>query len=326
MPRALIFGAGAVGGVYSYILQKGGADVTAVCRSNYTIVKEEGFRIESKLWGIVHGKPEVVPDIKNTTGSFDFILLCSKATVNINHSTTADLIRPAVGPNTAIVIAQNGIGIEDEYANAFPNNTIISGVVYLPVTQTKPGNIMMDLLPLENIEIGTYPASAEPEHKKRVEDFKQIFTNAGATATIYDDIQYQRWIKIMVNATWSSVTALTRLNDADVIRSSPTAEENIILIMREIVAVAKTQGYEIAEKDIQQQIKRAQERLRTNTGRELSMLTDVRFNRALEVETILGNTARIAKAVRMPTPRLDTLYLLTKGLDYSIRHGKERAK
>ena len=49
------------------------------------------------------------------------------------------MIEAAVSERTAIVLAQNGIGIEEEYAELCPNNTIISGVVWLPTTQVEPG-------------------------------------------------------------------------------------------------------------------------------------------------------------------------------------------
>lgn len=38
-------------------------------------------------------------------------------------------IKPAVGKETVIVIIQNGVGNEEPFRKAFPNNTIISCVV-----------------------------------------------------------------------------------------------------------------------------------------------------------------------------------------------------
>lgn len=41
MTRILVFGAGAVGAIYVYTFIQAGAEVTAVCRSNYEVVKRE---------------------------------------------------------------------------------------------------------------------------------------------------------------------------------------------------------------------------------------------------------------------------------------------
>ena len=134
MTKALIFGAGAVGCLYGYILDRAGASVTAVCRTNYDAVRKNGISIRSKIWGDVHYTPTVVKTVSEANEAYDFILVCSKA-----FPGTAKMIRNAVTERTAIVLAQNGIGIEDEYSELFPNNTIISGVVWLPVTQVQPG-------------------------------------------------------------------------------------------------------------------------------------------------------------------------------------------
>jgi 2-dehydropantoate 2-reductase len=50
------------------------------------------------------------------------------------------------------------------------------------------------------------------------------------------------------------------------------------------------------------------------------MLTDVRFNRRLEVDAILGNAVKIADKLKVGgrVPRLKLLAALAKGLNYYI--------
>lgn len=48
------------------------------------------------------------------------------------------------------------------------------------------------------------------------------------------------------------------------------------------------------------------------------MLTDVRYNRPMETEAILGNAIRIGKEHGVKVPGLDLLYILLKGKDYSM--------
>lgn len=310
-----MFGAGGVGAIYAYFLFNGGAEVTAVCRSNYEAVRENGFHIDSEIFGKVHFKPGVARNAAEASGQWDFILICSKASASPNA--TADLIKPAVSPSTAIVLAQNGIGIEDEYALAFPGNTVISGVVYLPTTQVRPGYI--EMLKLERFEIGTYPYDAPAEAKQKALQFQRLFHAGGATCEVHEDIQTKRWEKVMINASWNPVCALTKLNDANYLRSSPLAEAMAKEVAMEVVAVANAKGYSnLTEAVVEHHLDRPRSRLQTG-GKEPSMLTDVRFGRSIEVEAILGNTVRIAREVNVVTPRLDLLYALAKGLDYSIR-------
>jgi lactate dehydrogenase-like 2-hydroxyacid dehydrogenase len=51
-PNALLFGFGAIGGVYAHLLQEsGGVNVSAVARSNYAALKENGYKLVSAKFG-----------------------------------------------------------------------------------------------------------------------------------------------------------------------------------------------------------------------------------------------------------------------------------
>lgn len=196
MTKALIFGAGGVGCVYGYILHKAGVEVTAVCRTNYDAVMEKGIAIHSKIFGDCHYKPAATRTAAeaSTNGPFDFIIVASKA-----FPGTAERIKEAVTPGqTAIVLAQNGIAIEEDYAKLYPDNTIISGAVYLPVTQTSPG--VVDMAALERFEIGPYPAkNASAKAKAQTQKLSDLWKAGGANAPVFEDVQPVRWIKVAIN-------------------------------------------------------------------------------------------------------------------------------
>jgi len=316
MTKVLIFGTGGVGCIYGYILHKGGASVTTVCRTNYDAVAEHGITIRSEIFGRVHYAPVTVRSPEEARGPFDYVLVCSKA-----FPGTSALIKAGVGPETAIVLAQNGIGIEEEYASAYPNNTIITGVVYLPTTQVEPGIVEMG--PLERFEIGTYPAHTSTASKARAERLAEIWTAGGATCKVFEDIQAQRWIKVSVNASWNPICALTLCDDANFLRSSSQAEDMVQKVMKEVGSVAVAAGYPVVtDKVIEEQLERPRRRLVTG-GKEPSMLTDIRHGRPIEVEAIVGNTLRIASRYGVPTPYLELLYTLGKGLNFAVVQSAE---
>ncbi|WPH00832.1 Hypothetical protein R9X50_00366200 [Acrodontium crateriforme] len=314
MTKALIFGTGGVGCIYSYILHKAGVEVTTICRTNYDVVKSRGILVRSKIFGRQEFKPHAVRDVAEAHrhGPYDYILVCSKA-----FPGTAEKIKEAVTSTSAIVLAQNGIGIEEEYAKLFPNNTIISGVVYLPVTQVEPG--VVEHGPLEMFKIGTYPSTASQEAKAKAELLAQLFDAGGGTCCHEDDVQSRRWLKVSVNASWNPICALTQCDDANFLRSSKNAEEMIRKIMREVGQVASAAGYPnaVTEETIENDLKRPIGRLETG-GKEPSMLTDVRNERPLEVEAIVGNTLRIGQKYGVVTPYLELIYMLAQGRNYSI--------
>lgn len=314
MTRALIFGAGGVGSVYGWFLEKAGARVTAVCRSNYNQVKQNGLLIRSRKWGRNVHKPIAVSSVAEAKihGPFDYILVCSKA-----FPETPSLIQEAVTEESAIVLAQNGIGIEDDYAKLYQTNTIVSGVVYLPVVQVEPG-VVEHGTPLERFEIGAYPtANATSAARDKVKGLVDLFTKGGATCVAYDDIQPQRWYKLALNATLNPICALTLCDDGNYLRSSDGALAMACDVMREVGKVAAALGYDnITDDTINEHMKRHIERM-TIGGKEPSMLQDVKAARPIEVEAILGNAVRIAGSLNVDTPYLRLLYTLAKGLNFA---------
>lgn len=319
MTNVLIFGAGGVGCIYGYILDRSGASVTAVCRTNYDRVRDHGILLRSAKWGNCQYRPTAVKTAQEAKqhGPFDFILVCSKAFPGL-----ADLIREAVTPETTIVLAQNGIGIEEDYAAAYPANTLISGVVYLPTTQVEPG-VIEHGTPLERFEVGTYPANASSAAKAKVQLLAELFAKGDGTCVPFEDIQAQRWEKLSVNAALNPITALTLCDDANFLRSSEGAGEMTKDVMREVGKVARAYGYDLVdEAKIRHHMQRHEDRLVTG-GKEPSMLVDIRHGRPVEVEAILGNTVRLAETKKVDVPYLRMLYTLTKARNFAIEKNDE---
>ncbi|RFU25074.1 hypothetical protein B7463_g11266, partial [Scytalidium lignicola] len=312
MTRVLLFGAGSIGGIYAYILSRAGVHVTAVCRSNYAVVKEHGFKIASPKFGSCTVKPHAVNSVADAQGPWNYIVVCSKAFPG-DRPSLADHLKSAVGPETTIALIQNGVGIESEVAAAFPNNPILSCVVYLPTEQIQPG--VIEMREEDTLEIGTFPASAPDAHKKAAADFASVVKAGGGTSVLYDDIQGRRWHKLLINASWNPICAISRSTDVDFLRSTPQSVDYVRSVIMEIVSVARALGHtEIDEAMAQKQLDRA---LGREKGITVSMLADALEDRKMEVEAIVGNTVRIAQSVGVKTPLLDVLYILLKALDDS---------
>lgn len=119
---------------------------------------------------------------------------------------------------------------------------------------------------------------------------------------------------------WNPVTALTLCDDANYLRSSPSSEHMIRKIMLDVAKVATAEGYPnaITEEKITADLERPKSRLHTS-GKEPSMLTDVRAHRPIEVEAILGNTLRLAQKHGVDTPYIELLYTLAKARNYQLQ-------
>lgn len=339
-PRILIFGTGSIGAVYAWVLAQavGESNIYAVCRSNYDVARKQGFTINSGIFGdnlnvrpvIVKSAAEAASTATTTSTShtdeqqtpiFDYVIITAKAIPSTPSIPTQ--IAPAIHPHTTIVLIQNGIGIEEPYHTAFPHNTILSCVVYLPATQTSPGTITHT--EVEHLHIGTYPhTTADDPAQTAASSFASLLQAGGATATLHADIQGERWTKLLVNASWNPMCALSRSRDGEVLAASPADAPDVVrAVMLEVAAVARAAGYpQVSPERADAQLGRA--RVRPLPGVEPSMLADARANRRLEVDAIVGNALRVAKDLGVETPLLRLLFVLVNAWDRRVEEQHAR--
>jgi 2-dehydropantoate 2-reductase len=318
MSRILVFGTGSVGSVYACILNRAGCQVTCVCRSNYLHVQGKGLKVLSPIFGNLECKPVTVRNVEealaSSTTPFDFVVICTKATIGTTLA-TIEAITPAVIPSkTAIVIIQNGLGIERPFHTAFPQTTIISGVAYIPTTEVSPGIYAHS--EIERLHLGIYALSSNAAASlTSLSTFSRLLKSGGATALISDDIQRERWTKIVANGAINPICALSRCRDRQLIESTKYGSEVVKEVMAEIVAVAASVGYgdSVNKTTIERQLARSLER--PYPGVQPSMMADVLSGRALEVRAIAGEVVEIAQQNEVSVPRLMTLLVLLEGLE-----------
>lgn len=327
--NVLLYGVGSVGAIYLHQLQRAGCTVTAICRSNYDAVLNSGFTLTSALFGTVTYRPDYiyrsVDDIPHDQ-FFDYIIVTAKCFPDSNPP-LAEQLRPALtNPprrSTAIVLAQNGINIEAPIAAAYPENPLISAVIYLPATQTAAG-IIQHPETLNRIELGTYPASAPREHAACATVLAETMRTGGGEASVFEDVQQARWRKLLVNAAWNPIGALSMCTDGGFLATSPFARDLVWGVMMEVVALARKAGVEgVDEEAAERLFSISKKRAELGTGRALSMLQDVRSGRPFEIEAIVGNAVRLGRRLGVEMPRLETVYALAKGrYDVMVETGK----
>src|SRR5699024_1624748 len=118
-PHILILGAGAIGSFYGAILKRAGCAVSVVVRSEYETIKASGFRFESPLGDLSWLPDHVYRDGDQAALTPDYLILSTKVAPGSDRTA---LIRPWLGANTQIVLIQNGLDIEREVTDAFPEH------------------------------------------------------------------------------------------------------------------------------------------------------------------------------------------------------------
>ncbi len=295
--RVLVIGTGAVGSFYGSLLAKQGVEVSVVARSDYEHIKEHGIDIEGKN-GLFHFQPaKVLRSASELDEKPNYVLLCIKVVEGANRIA---LLKDAVGKNTSIVLVSNGIDIEQEIAQAFPDNELISGLAFICVTRTAPGKIWHQAY--GRLALGNYPTGVS----EKTRALCAIYAQAGIDCIPSEDITSARWRKCVWNAAFNPLSVLSGgLATSDIL---DTQENFVRALMEEIAAIAEAAGYPLAEDIVEMNIASTHKMPPYKT----SMLLDFEAGRPMETEAILGNAVRYGQRLNVPTPHLDSVYALMK--------------
>ncbi|KAF7183669.1 hypothetical protein CNMCM7691_004019 [Aspergillus felis] len=308
--NVLVYGLGAIGSFYAFILHRTNrVRLTVVARSNYEAVIKNGIYIDSANHGQHRFHPDlVVKSPAEITHPYHYIVCANKA---IDQDAVAAQLAPAVDENTTFVIIQNGVGNEEPFRRAFPACSILTCVTWVGATQTSPGVITH--IKSEDLQIGLFPnpsldGSAE---KARLDEFTSFLTVGGTKFQVVEDMQLPRWEKVVWNAAWNSITALTMVDTQTWLTSSAEATPLTRRLMREVVAVGRGCGVDLDEGLVD----RLMDKINALPGIGSSMQVDCRNGRPMEIEVILGVPLRRAKELGIDTPVLETLTCLLRAVD-----------
>jgi len=298
--RVLVLGAGAIGALYGGMLARAGARVEVVCRTGHDAVRERGIQIRSASWGDgVFHPVQVLRDTAQVAQPPDFLLVALKAVRGVDR---VALMRPAVGPSTVIVLVGNGIGIEHEIAQAFPANELVSTLAFVAVSRAGPAEVRHHAL--GRLAMGCYPRGISPA----VERLASLFSAAGVPCEAQADIAASRWLKNLWNIAFNPISVLGGAMDTRAILAPPAGRAFVRRVMLEAAAVSAAHGHPIAEAVIDETIRSTAEQAPYKT----SMAVDHEAGRHLEIEPILGNVVRAARAHGVPVPNLEALDALMR--------------
>jgi 2-dehydropantoate 2-reductase len=310
--RFLIAGAGAVGGYIGAMIARAGGDVTLFARgSHLAAMREREIRVLSPE-GDFEAHPRAIERLEDA-GAVDVIVLGVKA-----HGLTqlAPRIKPLVRKSTTVVSTQNGLpwwyfqtGAE-EFADirlervdpggiiaaAIDSSQVVGSLVYFATEIAEPGVI-------RHIE-GNRISLGEPNGAKseRVRAIAEVFIKAGLRAPVTTRIRDEIWVKMLGNAAFNPISALTQATLGEIVREPDTAMLTRE-IMAEIEAVAARLGIGMPV-SIEQRIAGAAKVGEHRT----SMLQDLEAGRPLEIEAIIGAVVELGERLRIPTPRTRAVY------------------
>ena len=319
--KIAVVGCGAVGSYYGAKLCRTGQEVHFLLRSDFEAVRQKGVAIRS-VAGDFHIQPKCArtPD---EIGVCDLVLIGLKTTANDQFP---KLLPPLVGPQTAVVTLQNGLGNAEQLARLFPPEQILNGLCFVCLNRVEPG--VIHHLKYGTIVLGEFQRQTGP----RIQKLAEMFRDATVPCKVTDNLAQAQWEKLVWNIPFNGLgvagaagyDALTQLPSAnshlpstgpvlttDKLLADPRWKQLLRELMLEVIAAAGGLGFEIPVAFAENQI----ERTRTMGAYKASTLLDFELGRPLELESMFLEPLRRAQTTGVPVPRLAALCAVLQRLD-----------
>ncbi len=313
--KILVYGAGAIGGYLGAILTASGEDVTLVARgAQYDALSSRGIFLE----GPKSGRPAPIKVRVCKPGeeqaAYDLIFVTLKSQ---QIAAAAQHLRSLVAKDGVLVFPQNGIpwwyfqGIASKYqgtqlqtvdpdgvlARTFEPRMIIGGTALKPADLVEPGRIRLPDADTDALIIGEIDNSITP----RVQEIAAITTRAGWNGKVSDDVRKVKWNKLVGNAVWNSLGAITQ-STAREAAEFPGTRPLAVALMREVIAVAAATGTKL-DTDPEAVVSAVAKRVSLPT----STLQDVRAGRPLEMDAIVNAVLELGALTGVATPSLQVV-------------------
>ena len=321
--KSLIIGAGAIGGYIGACMARADQDVTLFARGPHLkAMQENGLRVMSADGEFVV-RPHVIGDLAESEPA-DVVFLGVKA-----HSLTALAPRVAsvIGADTTVVSLQNGIpwwyfergagdlaGTHLETVDpggvirkSIDSSRVLGSIVYFSTDIPEPGVI-------RHTE-GNRISLGEPDGSRsdRSRQIAEALIKAGLRCPVTTRLRNEIWVKLLGNAAFNPISALTRATLAAMARD-PDVAMLVRNIMTEIAAVANKLGIDLPV-SIDQRIAGAEKVGEHKT----SMLQDLEAGRPTELDAIVGAVLEIGEKTGVAMPHTRAVYACTKLLEKTVR-------
>jgi 2-dehydropantoate 2-reductase len=311
--KVAVLGAGAIGAYVGAALHRSGVDVYLVARgAHLAALRRDGVRVLSPR-GDFTAHPFATDD-PGEVGPVDYVFLGLKAN---SYASAGPLVEPLLGPETALIAAQNGIpwwyfhGLSGHrleghrieavdpggaVSKVLPVHRAIGCVVYCSTEIEEPGVIRH--LEGTRFSLGEPDSSVSP----RCLAFSEAMVAGGLKAPVEANLRDDIWIKLMGNVAFNPLSALTRATMADMC-ANPGTRRLISDMMTETLMIAREAG-SAPSISVEKRIEGAERVGHHKT----SMLQDLEAGKALEIDAIIGAVVEIADLTGVAAPTLRNVY------------------
>ncbi|MFX1674733.1 2-dehydropantoate 2-reductase [Paraburkholderia sp. A2WS-5] len=302
-----ILGAGAMGSFFGGRLALAGHGVSLldIDEAHIASIRNNGLRLSTDSGEqVVRNLDALRP--QEATQPVDLVIVFTKTMHTQAALAAASRI---LGPDTAILSLQNGLGNAERLARSAAPGRVMIGVTTWPADKSEPGAV-------SSHGQGTIRLmSAEGSHTRALDQTVQALNDAGLVCHADSNVWAAIWEKVAFNAALNSLCAVTQCMVGELTKI-PEGEVLALKIVSEVVAVARAHGVEANEADVASNVREALAHHRTHRP---SMLQDVLAGRRTEIEAINGAVVEAASKVGVDVPYTHCLASLVRLVDARAR-------
>lgn len=295
--RILVVGAGATGGAFGTLLQEAGRDVTYLVRPRkQEVLRRDGLRFISPTADRTH--PVQTITAPDGSKAFDLILVTVKATA---FEGVLGEIGAFVGPGTSIIPILNGMAHVDRLEQRYPGQ-VLGGLAR--IVATLDGDVVRQQVALTSLTVGGLNGNPVPP------EIFEALDVYGVDFSVADDVMGALWDKWAFIAAAGIVNCLFRAPVGRILEAG--GQSRILEAISETEEVAAAAGHPVSDAARAQAVG-----ILTEPGSAFtsSLYRDLSAGLPSEAEHILGDLARRARELNVPTPLLDlTLIQIRAGL------------
>ena len=320
--KLAIYGAGAIGAYLGAVIARSGGDVALIARGPHLeAMRQHGVRVRTSQEDFT--AHPVATDDPTSIGPVDVVVLAVKA-----HGLPqiAPRLEPLLGPDTAVLAAQNGLPwwyfqrhggpLDGTHLDSLDSDRIldrhiaseriIGCVVYPSTAVVEPG--VVQHIEGNRFSIGELDGATTD----RCKSIAAALIGAGLRCPIRPRIRQDIWVKLLGNIAFNPLSALTRAT-LEEMATDPGVSQVAREVMTEADAVARALGVAVPV-TIEQRIAGA-----AKVGaHKTSMLQDVEAGRPMELEALMGAVVEVGEKVGVPTPATRMLYACAKLLERTV--------
>ncbi|MGI9522076.1 MAG: ketopantoate reductase family protein [Hyphomicrobiaceae bacterium] len=308
-PKITVVGAGAIGGLFGALLADGGLDVTLVDTwpEHIAAIAANGIRVvgEGGDRSIPIRATTLASDVKDA----DVVIFQCKSFSNTTAAESA-LHLFTSNPETVAVTFQNGLGNEETLGKIVGPDRLVSGL-------TAQAGLVEAAGVVRNFgELPTTVGEPAGGQSERAMTIAKTFTRCGLPTTATPNIKKEKWRKLLGNVGLGAISALTDMRSYEIM-ALPELKETVLRLVDEATLVAEAEGVTLDTNEARSVLMQISATKSGGTGAsKSSMREDIIQRRRTEIDTIHGAVARLARRHNIPTPTLDALVALVKGLEH----------